>query len=71
MFFKMPEFKALEFVRFTSMFDIDILLAFSKEDLFVNFIEGYIRVNKSNTIPREVQLEKLQEKFGQFVKEAQ
>ncbi len=71
MYFKLPEFRLFEFVKFTEMMDITILICYKQEEILVNdsFV-GWIRLNKNHNIPKEVQVEKINEKFGKFVKEA-
>ncbi len=70
MYFKIPEFRLFDFVKFTELVDISILVAIKDEDLFTNQIYGYIRLNKNPNIPTKAQQEKLTENFGKFVKPA-
>ena len=68
--FKLPDHRLFEFIRFTEMMDISIIVAFKEESLFNTQVTGYIKLNKNPNIPKEIQLEKLNEKFPNYTKEA-
>lgn len=69
-YFKLPESKILAFIRFCEGLDMSIVIAWKNEGDIFNHdnITGYIRVHSSVTIPDELQIEKLNEKYGNNIK---
>jgi hypothetical protein len=68
-YFKVRKKEILNFIRLCESYDIAILASWLIDgDIFAgDEIEGYIRIYKS-TIPETMQLEKLNEKFGNNIK---
>jgi hypothetical protein len=69
-YFKLAKSNILPFIRFCEGLDIVILISWIEEGDIFNHdnIVGYIRVYPSTTIPEELQLEKLNEKYGNVIK---
>jgi hypothetical protein len=69
-YFKIPEKSILSFIRLIETYDMYILVSWKEDgDIFSNnFIVGYLRLQDNAQIPPAMQLEKLNEKFGNNVK---
>jgi len=67
--FKVKASQFLTFIRFLDGLDIYIIAAWKVEGDFLSadIFEGYISLNKSN-LSEELQLEKLNEKYGNTIK---
>lgn len=67
--FKIKQINFVTFIRFLDGLDIYIIAAWKIEGDFLSadYIEGYLSLNKS-TLSEDLQLEKLNEKYGNFIK---